>query len=92
MAALGNNRDGPVGDACRHSLETDTRDPLHNISRQRGGRDVDVSRRLAKERVADCTADHARLLTAVVEHREQVSQRRFAQPCRRDAQPLAHFV
>ena len=59
---IGNQRDGAVVDPGRHGLESGRARPAHDVVRKRGGGEVDVADRLAEKRVADGTADDARLV------------------------------
>jgi hypothetical protein len=89
----GNSGDGAVLDAGRHRLETRRREPLRHLSRQRGGGDIDISRWIAEERIADCATNHSGLLACTVEHGKELAQRGFGQPCSLEAAPIIpHFV
>ena len=78
--AFAQDRHRAMRDSGRNDAQTRGLGALHDLVRHGGGGDVDFVERLIDQRIADRTADHARLFAVTVEDRENIGQRSPGQP------------
>jgi hypothetical protein len=86
-ALVDDERHGAVRDAGQRDLEPRRPRAANHFVGRRGGREVEIERRLAEREVAHCAADEARLLAVAVEGFER--PRQWALPERRQVLELS---